>query len=60
MSGQASVQMRVDVGLRPGNINPHTFISVTHPDGNSFSISKKSKSPAGDLPPESVADFGTE
>ncbi len=33
MSGQASVQMRVDVGLRPGNINPHTFISVTHPDG---------------------------
>ena len=34
MSGQASVQMRVDVGLRPGNINPHTFISVTHPDGS--------------------------
>jgi len=33
MSGQASVQMRVDVGLRPGNINPNTFISVTHPDG---------------------------
>jgi len=26
--------MRVDVGLRPGNINPHTFISVTHPDGS--------------------------
>jgi Ca2+-binding RTX toxin-like protein len=34
MSGQASVQIRVDIGLRPGNTYPHTFISVTHPDGS--------------------------
>lgn len=33
MSGQASIQMRVDVGLRPGNPYPHTFVSVTDPSG---------------------------
>jgi len=31
MSGQAVVQMRVDLGGSDGI--PHTFISVTHPDG---------------------------
>ena len=34
MSTQARVQVRVDLGLRSGNINPHTFISMIHPDGS--------------------------
>lgn len=55
MSGQASIQMRVDVGLRPGNINPHTFIAVTHPDGRQTEYGLVPASP-GD--PSEVMNMG--
>lgn len=66
MSGQASVQMRVDVGLRPGNINPHTFISVTHPDGKQTEYGlipatpENSSGPPKDLQVDEVVNMGRE
>ena len=45
MGKQISVQIRVDVGLRLGSINPHTFISVTHPDGRQMEYSLIPASP---------------
>jgi len=60
MSGQASVQMRVDVGLRPGNINPHTFISVTHPDGRQTEYGLIPASPGDPSGPGKIEVTGTD